>query len=183
MDFGYFISYLFNWIIYSNKAKKYIPESYIQFLRTYILICIGLSPLLFGYIASIGRCNTYVGLGYLLLILLFTLIFKNYINHNVPSISVKAAIQFLYKNLVYIIICTYCYFVMFAFITGYIRPNFKNTFDIIDIDHKTYYILAKYSDTFILANEIHANNDNFYIYKLSPNSLFHIKVVKVSTSK
>ncbi|MCT8674408.1 hypothetical protein KZ349_10720, partial [Glaesserella parasuis] len=79
--------------------------------------------------------------------------------------------------------CTYCYFVMFAFITGYIRPNFKNTFDIIDIDHKTYYILAKYSDTFILANEIHANNDNFYIYKLSPNSLFHIKVVKVSTSK
>lgn len=72
---------------------------------------------------------------------------------------------------------------MFAFITGYIRPNFKNTFDIIDIDHKTYYILAKYSDTFILANEVCANNDNFYIYKLSPNSLFHIKVVKVSTSK
>lgn len=43
--------------------------------------------------------------------------------------------------------------------------------------------MAKYSDTFILANEIYANNDNFYIYKLSPNSLFHIKVVKVSTSK
>ncbi|MFW3379067.1 hypothetical protein ACN9NO_06895 [Glaesserella parasuis] len=177
-----FLTYLIGLYILI-KAKKYMPEPYIQFLRAYILICIGLSPLLFGYITSIGRCNTYVGLGYLLLILLFTLIFKNYINHNIPSISVKATMQFLYKNQVYIIICAYCCFVMFAFITGYIRPNFKNTFDIIDIDHKTYYILAKYSDTFILANEIHANNDNFYIYKLSPNSLFHIKVVKVSTSK
>lgn len=163
-----------------SKAKKIMSDAHFELLRAYILIAILLSPLLLGCIALIGDCNYYVIGIYIVLIFFFTLIFKSKIKQYIPNISIRTVLRFLYKNQNYIILGSYTYLVLFAFVMGYVRPNFKTAFDTIDINNKSYYVLAKYSDTFVLANNIDKNQEHFYIYKLSPNSLYHINVLEVS---
>lgn len=166
-------------LFFLSKTKNIISEERFELLRAYILITILLSPILLGSIALVGRCDYYVIITYIILVFIFTLIFKQRIKQYIPNISIKVALRFFNKNQNYIILGTYSYFVIFAFIMGYVRPNFKTTFDMIDIEQNSYYVLAKYNDTFILANDIFSRQESFYIYKLSPNSLYHIQVIEV----
>lgn len=172
------VAYLFG-VFGLTKAKRIMSENCISLLRAYILCSIFFVPVLIGFILLIGKVNYIFCLGYVILTFGFTLVSKNYIREHINNISIKVVVNFLYRNKNYVMLFTYCYFVLFAFMMGYFRPNFKITFDVLDVQEQPYYVLAKYSDTFILSKSIYSNDGDFYIYKISPNSLCHIKVVNV----
>lgn len=99
------------------------------------------------------------------------------INRHISNINIYSAIQFFQSHKSNVLIFTYVYFVIFAFMVGYLRPHFKTRFDMIEINAQMYYVLAKYNKTFILSKELKIDNDEFYLYELNPNQLGHIQIV------
>ncbi|UXM97614.1 hypothetical protein [Aggregatibacter actinomycetemcomitans] len=160
-----------------KKARPFMTDYCMNLLRTYILCNVFFIPVILGYILTVGKVNYLFAIFYIGITFTFTLLFKNYIHKHIDTISINTTLAFLYKNKIYVMLATYCYFVICAFIVGYSRPHFKTVFDSLEIEGKAYYVLAKYSDTFILAKSTRATNDSFYLYKMNINFLCRVRVV------
>ena len=163
-----------------KKTKPYMTDACLSLLRTYILCTVFFIPGVIGYILIVGKISYLFVLTYILTTFIFTLLSKNYIRRHISTLSIDAVVKFLYRNKSYVMLSTYCYFVICA-IVGYCRPHFKTVFDSLKIEGKAYYVLAKYSDTFILAKTVHATNGNFYLYKIDPSDLCHVQVVNLES--
>ncbi|WP_032997213.1 hypothetical protein [Aggregatibacter actinomycetemcomitans] len=164
-----------------KKTQPYMTDACLSLLRTYILCTVFLIPGVIGYILTVGKISYLFILTYIIITFIVTLLFKHYIRKHISTISLNTTITFLYRNKSYVMLSTYCYFVICAFIVGYSRPHFKTVFDSLEIEGRAYYVLAKYSDTFILAKSIHSTNGNFYLYKIDPNSLCHVQVINMES--
>ncbi|ACS97026.1 hypothetical protein NJ8700_02930 [Aggregatibacter aphrophilus NJ8700] len=162
-----------------KKVKPYMSERCVNLLRTYILCTIFFIPIPVACILLVGKLNSIFAIVYIITTFIFTLLFKNYFRNHISTISIHVVIRFFHRNKSYVMLFMYCYFVIFGFIMGYVRPNFKIIFDSMEVEKQSYYVLAKYSDTFILSRSIRATNGDFYIYKMNPNSICHIKVVDI----
>ncbi|VEI48197.1 Uncharacterised protein [Actinobacillus equuli] len=124
-------------------------------------MCSNLLTYLIVTVLITGKIYQLSVIAYFCTVLGSTLLFRNPINRHISNINVHTAINFVQSHKNYVMISTYAYFVLFAFLVGYLRPNFKTRFDMLEVDHKMYYVLAKYNKTFILSEELRIDNDDF----------------------
>ncbi|WGE41922.1 hypothetical protein NYR75_09120 [Actinobacillus equuli subsp. haemolyticus] len=162
------------------KAKPYLSHSCIKMVRAGILCAVTFLPILIVSTLITGKIYQLAVLSYFGTVLLFTLLFWNPINRHIGNINIHTAINFVQSHKNYVMIFTYAYFVLFAFLVGYLRPHFKTRFDMLEVDHNMYYVLAKYNKTFILSKELKIDNDDFYLYELIPNQLGHVQMVCIN---
>lgn len=162
------------------KVKPFLSQSCIKLVRAGVLCAVTFLPILIISTLITGKIYQPAATTYVSIVLLFALFFRNPINRHISNINIHTVIGFFQSHKNHVLIFTYIYFVLFAFIIGYLRPQFKTRFDMIEIDTKMYYVLAKYNRTFILSKELKMDNDDFYLYELVPNQLKHIQIVCIS---
>lgn len=160
-----------------TKAKPFLSESCIKLVRATILCALATLPILIISTLLNGKIYQQAVISYFCAVLLFIIALRNVINRHISNINIYSAIQFFQSHKSNVLIFTYVYFVIFAFMVGYLRPHFKTRFDMIEINAQMYYMLAKYNKTFILSKELKIDNDEFYLYELNPNQLGHIQIV------
>ncbi|WP_167509581.1 hypothetical protein [Actinobacillus vicugnae] len=159
------------------KIKPYLSDGCVKFVRATVLCAVVFLPILIVSTLMTGEIFQLMVIVYVATVLFFSLLFSRPINRHISNINVYTAINFFQNHKNHVMIFTYVYFVLFAFLVGYLRPHFKTRFDMIEVEQKMYYVLTKYHKTFILAEELKSDNDDFYLYELIPNQLGHIKMV------
>ncbi|SUT88202.1 Uncharacterised protein [Actinobacillus ureae] len=162
------------------KAKPYLSNSCIKMVRASILCAVTFLPILIVTVLITGKIYQLSVISYFGTVLVSILLFRNPINRHISSINVHTAINFVQNHKNYVMIFTYAYFVLFAFLVGYLRPNFKTRFDMLEVEHNMYYVLAKYNKTFVLSKELKIDNDDFCLYELVPNQLGHVQMVCIN---
>lgn len=174
-----FAAYLIG-LLLLTKVKPFLSLSCVKFLRALIIVAVLWLYLLIGSVLLTGKITPQIGVGYVVVVICSTVIFQSPINQHIQSLHLANMLRLMYHYKNYVLLSTYLYFVIFAFLTGYFRPYFKTGFDQLEIAHKMYYVLAKYNKTFVLAEEVKRDNEHFYLYEISPNHLNHIQVVTLN---
>ncbi|WGE89199.1 hypothetical protein [Actinobacillus arthritidis] len=164
------------------KAKPFLSVSCVKLVRAGILCAIASLPILIISTLLTGKIHQNSIIAYCCVVVLFILIFRHSITRHISNINIHTAINFFQSHKSYVLMFTYAYFVLFAFMVGYLRPHFKTRFDMIEVNNTMYYILAKYNKTFILSKELKLDNDEFYLYELNPNQLGHIHMIDINHS-
>lgn len=163
-----------------RKIKPFLNKSYFNLLRAFVLSGILWLPILMSSFILMGKLHSSFIISYTVLVVVFTAIFKQYIENYLESHfenrSRRQIMRYIEKNQNHIMIFLYSYFVLSAFIMGYSKPHFTQRFDMLEVNHKFYYVLAKYDDAIILSENVKQDYDNFYIYRSSNGKLAHLKV-------
>ncbi|AKO30318.1 hypothetical protein A6046_03455 [[Haemophilus] ducreyi] len=180
VTFIIFVTYLIG-VFLLIKTKPFLSLSCIRLVRAAIIFLVGLLPILIISTLLIGKISQKALLIYLGLVFVLTCLFHNAINRHLSSINLREIMHFFQDHKSYVLLSTYLYFVFFAFVIGYLKPCFKSQFDMLEVNDKMYYVLAKYHKTFILSKEL-VDNGNFYLYELNPNELGHIQIVSINKS-
>lgn len=169
----------FNLIIV-RKIKPFLNKSYFNLFRSFVLSGLLWLPILMSSFILMNKLHSSFIITYVILVVVFTIIFKQYIEdfleQHFENTSTRQILRYLEKMQNYIMIFLYSYFVLSAFIMGYSKPHFTQTFEMLEVNHKLYYVLAKYDDAIILSENVKQDYDNFYIYRTSNDKLSHLKV-------
>ncbi|MGX3047137.1 hypothetical protein ACWIUH_04725 [Ursidibacter arcticus] len=168
------ISLVSLWII--CKLKPFISERFLIILLSFILGAILWFPILIISVITISRLDIIVIFIHLSLAIISAKLLIPNVSNKIQGFNRKEIFIFLKKRQHYIIIYTYVYFVLAAFIVGCLKPYFTNKFDMLEVNHKMYYVIAKYDDSIVLSENIKKDKENFYIYRISLKSLMHLKV-------
>ncbi|GJH42698.1 hypothetical protein K7G90_000712 [Pasteurella canis] len=158
-----------------RKLKPFLSYNNLNRLRASSLSFIIWLPLLIINFLLTGYFNYLVILIYIILFICFTFIIKGYIEKYITFFKKDIILKCIYNHQYCLLIFTYLYFVIAAFVIGYFRPCFTQTFDMVEFNHKMYYVLSKYDDAIILSEQIKKDGKDFYIYRINTNVLNHIK--------
>ncbi|MGY4677031.1 hypothetical protein ACWIT3_04730 [Pasteurella sp. P03HT] len=158
-----------------RKLKPFLSYNNLNRLRASSLSFIMWLPLLIIGFLLTGNLNHLILISYLILFISFTFIIKNYIEKYIRYFNKDIILKYVHQYKFYLAILIYLFFVLFAFVIGYFRPQFTHTFDMVEFNRKMYYVLSKYEDTIILSESIKKEGEDFYIYRINTNVLNHIK--------
>ncbi|MGC7559537.1 hypothetical protein [Pasteurella sp. PK-2025] len=165
-----------------RKCKPLLSYRCLNILRAATLSMVVWFPIVIISFLLTGGVNPLFMISYGILVVSFTFIFKRYIEKYVHYIDKKKVMRFVKQNQYAIVIFTYIYFVLSAFVIGYFRPHFSHSFDMVEFKNKMYYVLSKYDDAIILSQDIRKNGEDFYIYRITTNVLNHIKTNQLPQS-
>lgn len=156
-------------------VKPFLSGRCLNILRSFVISAVLQLPLLFVCVLSIGSVYLFLLVAYIGLVLISTFLLRNYVEKYVTSLNPKKLWEKLMQFPHYVLTFLYVYFVLSAFLIGYVRPYFLTRFDMLEVNRQFYYILAKYDDSLILSADIHRDKENFYLYRPSNHFLLHIK--------
>lgn len=163
-----------------RKIKPFLNKFYLNLFRAFVLSAILWLPIVMSSFILIGKLHSSFIISYAILVIVFTVIFKEYIEDALENYfenaNYRTITRYLNRMQNYIMIFLYSYFVLIAFLLGYAKPHFTYHFDMLEVNHKMYYVLAKYDDAIILSKDVKQDRKNFYIYRTSTSKLAHLKV-------
>lgn len=177
--FSIIIAFVYSCGIYIlHLVKKHCPQDIVRSVRLFVVLTTVLSPIavvLFLFMKEIDYTAVVI---YLLFSIPISIVF----NKTVSAFRLQDLPQIINRqkmNIMLIMSSVYIYFILSAFLVGYVRPILISEYATILFEGQRYYILSTNNNILILAKSVQRNNDQFFVFpcQLSNNRLCSLNMV------
>lgn len=95
------------------------------------------------------------------------------------SVSYFTQRPFIKKYFIELVMaCFVAYFWCFSFITGYYKPQFQKSYEMINLKDSWYYVLARYDNRLVLSKSFNSRADRYIVYRPEQNNILEINIVR-----
>lgn len=161
-----------------HLVKKCCPQDIIRSIRLFIVLTTVLSPIavvLFLFMKEIDYTPIII---YLLLSIPTSIVF----NKTVSTFRLQDLIQIINRqkiNAMLVMSAVYIYFILSAFLVGYVSPILISEYATILFEGQPYYVLSTNNNILILSKSLERDNKQFFVFpcQLSPNRLCSLNMI------
>lgn len=171
-----FICYVMGYL-FVNKLLNIGQLKSMGWLRILILVSVFTVPILMTFYLFIGVIPLYLAVAYIGITIVSIFCFQKHWNH----VSLKLDFRKMFKeeHFWFFNLFIFIYFCVLAVGIGYLRADLRQTYDYLELDGKTYYILSTNSDdSYIMAEKTKGNTDFIFFHRES-QKYYTIHVTKI----
>lgn len=171
-----FLSYATGYLII-NKILKIQFFQQIGWLRILMLVSVFTVPVLLTFYVFVGKVPLYLAVIYFVITLLSIMFFHRHWNNVALHLDFTKMLKkqhFWFFNLF-----IFVYFSVLALCIGYLRADLRQTYDYIQLNGKSYYVLTLNSDNVYIMAEKPKGNHEFVFFNKESQKFYKIQVVKI----
>lgn len=160
-----------------SRCLNHFNIAHLSSLRAVLFMSVFTLPVFLVFYISLGHIPLYMTLAYLLFTGLFVWLFKRRIQKG----QSEWHIRFLFNeaNFWLFNLFIFLYFSLLALYIGYLRSEFRQTYDYISLNNEQYYILSTTSDKHYILGKQPENNRHFLIFNRETKHYYDIHVVDI----
>lgn len=174
---GSFLMIFILYLIGYAFLKKVLQLRYFQtlgWLRVMVLVSIFSIPVMLTFYLFIGNVPVSVLLLYVLASCLCVCLFQKRWNHRVFHLDIRKMFnqeRFWFFNLFILV-----YFSLLALCIGYVRPEFRTTYDYLCLEGKDYYVLSANMDKGYILGEKPKGNTEFLFFNRETLNYYRVYI-------